>query len=116
MLFRSGKDFDEFQAQLDELGGPTDGPIHKAGLYVLGDTAQVLRIGEGGKSSKRKDSGTMGHRVFTRIKDAPWKTEIRVALFLPIQPPELSRLAEQEAFAHHFQAEGRLPQYNYAWR
>lgn len=111
----TGNDFDEFKQKLLEVGGSKGRPIDKAGVYVIGTDAEVIRIGEGGKSTDNEDSGTMGHRVFQHTKEQ-WNDEIRVVLFLPIEPGELSRLAEQEALALHFQEEGRLPKHNKDWR
>lgn len=88
--------------------------IDHAGVYIIGDEKDVLRIGEGGKG--KRGGGTMGHRVFRHIDTKDWMFQAREVVFLLVNPPEFSRLAEQAAFAIYFRIHNKLPRYNPDWR
>ncbi len=111
-VFVSGSDLDILRMHLIEKHNESS--IDHAGVYIIGSDEDVLRIGEGGKG--KRGGGTMGHRVFRHIDEKDWMTEAREIVFLPINPPEFSRLAEQTAFAIYFQQHNVLPRYNPDWR
>ena len=111
-IFVSGSDLDTFRMNLIEKH--SESSIDHAGVYIIGSDEDVLRIGEGGKG--KRGGGTMGHRVFCHINKKDWMIEAREVVFLPINPPEFSRLAEQTAFAIYFQEHNALPRYNPDWK
>jgi len=108
LVFVRGSDLNTLKENLQEKHGET--VIDHAGVYIIGSDDDILRIGEGGKG------GTMGHRVFQHIRTKDWMIKAKEVVFIPIVPPEFSRLAEQTAFAIYFQKYEKLPQYNLDWR
>jgi len=90
--------------------------IHKAGVYIFANEAEILRVGEGGPDYVKVGTGKMGSRAFDHLRLEEWTDEANVIYLLAILPAEFSRLAEQMAFALHYQVENRLPKYNSVWR
>ena len=85
------KGHDLASLRLDLIKSHEDGLIDYAGVYIIGNDQDVLRIGEGG-------DGLMGNRVFRQI-DQAWMLKSTTVCFVRITPPEFSKLGEQMAFA-----------------
>ena len=90
--------------------------IHKAGVYIIGTESDILYIGDGGKSNKNEDEGTMGHRIIQHLYKTDWRDDARNVCFIPVYPREFSRLAEQIALAIYFHKYNKLPSQNKDWK
>jgi hypothetical protein len=112
-IFVTGDDLENLRLNLIEES--KENTINRAGVYIIGNEEDVIRVGEGGKG-KDDTGGTMGHRVFQHIAKQEWMKQASVVCFIPIHPGQYSRLGEQMALACYFQNKQRLPEHNKAWR
>lgn len=103
-----GKDMEILSLNLIKEQAKKSG-VDNAGVYIIGNHDDVLKIGEAGK--KRG----MANRIFRQMNE-DWMNKATTVFFVPINPGEFSRLGEQMALALYFNEHKRLPMCNRGWK
>lgn len=107
-ILAEGKDMEILGLNLNKEQANKSG-VDNAGIYIIGNHEDVLKIGEAGK--KRG----MANRIFRQMNE-DWMNKATMVFFVTINPGEFSRLGEQMALALYFNEHKRLPMCNRDWK